>query len=399
MKINKWTKLLMSAGLLSLPAVALADGTPAPSTVLTSLSSTTLSGYVDTSAVWKLGSGNANMPGRVYDGADVQDGFNLNVVSLTLDKPLDDTLWAAGYHVQMLMGPGAAKRGTGLLSSSSTTEFSFNEAYVNLKVPIGNGLEVHVGQFGTFNGYEAYDTYKDPNWSRSYGFFNETSAHTGVAAFYKVNDMITVQGGVGNVGLFNSQVDAKSPVESAKAYLAMITFTAPESMGFLKGATLSGGFTTGPNVGNGPYAEQFYVGGTIPLPISTLSLGYAYDYTANIKQFIAADPTVDGGYANAIALYILWQATEKLKINTRLDYTTATVGWYDPQGVVPGQDNDKLGSLTVTADYSLWKNVVSRAEFRWDHSFDDVSRFGGTVAGEPRDGNAVSLALNIIYLF
>jgi hypothetical protein len=261
MNMSKWTQVLLSAGLISLPAVVQAEEAPQPSTVLTSLSATTLSGYVDTTAVWKFGTGNANMPGRVYDGPDVQDGFNLNVVSLTLDKPLDESEWAAGYHVQMLMGPGAAKRGTGLIASSGITDFAFNEAYVNLRLPVGNGIEMHVGQFGTFNGYEAYDSYKNPNWSRSYGFFNETSAHTGVAAFYKFSDMFSIQAGVGNVGPFNSQVDAREPfTESAKAYLAMATFTAPESMGFMSGGTLSAGYTTGPNVSGGAHVDQYYVG-------------------------------------------------------------------------------------------------------------------------------------------
>jgi hypothetical protein len=389
--------MLLSAGVVSLPAVMLADDQPPqPATVLTALSSTTLSGYVDTTAIWKIGTGDANMPGRVYDGPDVQDGFNLNVVSLTLDKPLDKSDWSAGYHVQMLMGPGAAKRGTGLIASSTTTEFAFNEAYVNLHVPVLNGLEVHVGQFGTFNGYESYDTYKDPNWSRSYGFFNETSAHTGVAAFYNVNSWMTIQGGVGNVGPFNSQVDAKSKVESAKAYLAMITLTAPDNWGWMKGASVSGGYTTGPNAVGNEHVHQFYVGGTTPLPVTGLSLGLAYDYTANINQFISGNPDDGGGYANAAALYILWQATEKLKVNTRLDYTSATTGWYD---AVHTSGPDRLGSLTVTADYSLWKNVVSRVEFRWDRALDGSSPFGGTVAGVPRDKNAVSLGVNIIYIF
>src|SRR6266568_9156438 len=152
MKISKWTKMLLSAGLVSIPAVVLADDAPVPSTVLTSLSSTTLSGYVDTTAVWKFGTGNANMPGRVYDGADVQDGFNLNVVSLTLTKPLDATdEWAAGYNVQLLFGPGATKRGTGSLIGGGG-DVSFNEAVVLLRVPVGNGVDLKVGQFGTYNG-------------------------------------------------------------------------------------------------------------------------------------------------------------------------------------------------------------------------------------------------------
>lgn len=395
MKMSKWTQVLLGAGLVSLPALAVAQtpapaaAAPQPNSVLTSLSATTLSGYIDTMALWKFGTGNANMPGRVYDGTDTQDGFNMNVVSLTLEKPLDESEWAAGYHVQMLMGPFAAKRGTGLIASSGITDFSLNEAYINLRVPVGNGIEFHVGQFGTFNGYEAFDTYKNPNWSRSYGFFNETSAHTGIAAFYKFSDCLTIQGGVGNVGPFNSQVDAKGPIESQKAYLGMATLTAPESFGFLKGATLSAGYTTGPHVGNGNSVEQFYVGGGIPLPITGLTLGYAYDYTGEIAQFITGNPNKHGGYANAAALYVLWQATEKLKVNTRLDYTTATRGWYAPTGP------HRLGSLTVTGDYALWKNVITRAEFRWDHALDGSSPFGGP----GQDSDAVSLGLNVIYQF
>jgi hypothetical protein len=397
MNMSKWTKVLVSAGLIGVPALLQAEDAAKaePSFVQTAVSSTTLSGYIDTTAIWAPGTGNANYPGRVYDGGDVQDGFNMNVVSLSLDKPLDDSEWAAGYHVQMLFGPMAAKRGTGSILPittpggtvpvSSVSDFAFNEAYINLRVPIGNGLELHVGQFGTFNGYESFDTYKDPNWSRSYGFFNETSAHTGVAAFYKVNDSIMLQGGIGNVGPFNSQVDARAPVESQKAYLGMVTLTAPESFGFLKGATLSSGYTVGPNVAGTTHIGNFYVGGNVPLPITGVTLGYAYDYTANVVG--------QGTYANAAALYLLWQATEKLKINTRLDYTTATAGWYGPTGV------DRLGSVTTTLDYSIWKNVISRFEVRWDHALDGTSAFGGTTPGVGDDVNAVSLELNLIYMF
>ena len=407
MKMSKWTQVLLSAGVISLPAMVHADDTnaaPIPNSVLTSLNSTTLSGYIDTTAIWKPGSGNANMPGRVYDAGDTQDGFNMNVLSLTLDKPLDEGEWSAGYHVQMLFGPNAAKRGTGSIIPittgtggtapvSSVSDFAFNEAYISLRVPIGNGIEFHVGQFGTFNGFEAFDTYKNPNWSRSYGFFNETSAHTGVAAFYKFADWLSVQGGVGNVGPFNSQVDARAPSESQKAYLGMFTLTAPESFGFAKGATLSAGYTVGPNVAGGPHVNQIYIGGTLPLPVTGLAIGYAYDYTSEVNQFITGDPTVHGGYANSAALYILWQATEKLKLNTRLDYATSTPGWYG--ATAP----HRLGSVTMTADYALWKNVISRGEVRWDHSLDGSTPFGGTTPGVGRDGDAVSLELNLIYLF
>jgi len=62
MKFNKWTLTLAAAGVVSLGSVA--QGEEAKNQVLTALSSTTLSGYVDTSAIWKFGTGNQNMPGR-----------------------------------------------------------------------------------------------------------------------------------------------------------------------------------------------------------------------------------------------------------------------------------------------------------------------------------------------
>jgi predicted porin len=172
----------------------------------------------------------------------------------------------------------------------------------------------------------------------------------------------------------------------------MITLTAPESFGFLKGATLSAGYTTGPNTTPGAHeVDQFYAGGTIPLPVTGLSLGWAYDYSGDL-----AVGAQTHGYANSIAGYLMWQATEKLKLNGRLDYGSATTGWYAVQG---GPGAHRIGSFTATADYSLWKNVISRAEFRWDHALDGSKPYGGETAGAPTQEQAVSLALNLIYQF
>jgi len=392
MKINKWTQVLLGVGLVSIPAVTHAEETI--TALQSALTSTTLSGYVDTTATWKFGTGNANMPGRVYDGPDTQDGFNMNVVSLTLTKPLDEGSWSAGYLAQLLLGPGATKRGTASLIGGGS-DVSFNEAVVLLRAPVGNGIDFKIGQFGTYNGYEAYDTYKNPNWSRSYGFFVESSAHTGVSASYKFSESVSVMAGVGNMAGFNNQVDAKySGAESKKAYLAMVTLTAPESFGFLKGASLSAGYTGGVNgPTSGWMQDNFYVGASVPTPISGLAVGLAFDYTAGIG--------FKNSEAEALAAYLSYQATEKLKVSTRFDY-----GWGDDTmyyssataGGATGQRN-KLFSLTTTADYSLWKSVISRAELRWDTCATGDHPFGGTVAGTPANKNAVSLTANIIYQF
>lgn len=390
MKINKWTQVLLGVGLVSIPAVTHAE--EQLSSLRTELTSTTISGYVDTTATWKFGTGNANMPGRTYDGTDTQDGFNMNVVSITFAKPLDESEWAAGYVVQTLMGPGATKRGTRSLVGGAAGDFSFNEAAVLLRVPVGNGLDLKVGQFGTYNGYEAYDTYKNPNWSRSYGFFIESSAHTGVSASYKFADWVSVMAGVGNMAGFNNQVDAKydpSISESEKAWLGMITFTAPESFGFMKGASLSLGYTGGKSTPTAQYMqENYYLGVSMPTPLDTLAVGFAFDYTTGIAG--------KDEEAGAIGTYFLLQATEKLKINTRLDYGFGDNGQYY---AAKAGSNNKLLSLTITADYALWKNVISRLELRGDSALTGGQPFGGTVAGTPKDRTATSITGNLIYQF
>src|SRR6266705_2514754 len=117
MKCNPWTLALISAGLVSVPAMMNAE--EKPSSVLTALSATTLSGYVNTSAIWEPGTSSASIPGRAFDGPSAkQDGFNVDVVSLMLAKALDETAWSAGYTVQLWLGPDAAGFNTSFPNAS-----------------------------------------------------------------------------------------------------------------------------------------------------------------------------------------------------------------------------------------------------------------------------------------
>jgi len=60
----------------------------------------------------------------------------------------------------------------------------------------------------------------------------------------------------------------------------------------------------------------------------------------------------------------------------------------------------KALALTETLQYDLWKNVVSRLEFRWDHSLSGADAYGGTGPGAPPSAeNALLVAANLIYKF
>src|SRR5256714_10323179 len=167
MKFNKWTVGLAAVGVVSLASAARAE--EKVSTVMTALSSTTLSGYVDTSAQWNFGTGNAHLPDYKFGGSSKADGFNLDVIQLRIEKPLDEQDWAAGYRVDLWAGPDANALGTQSTLSSGSSDFAIRQAYVLLQAPLGNGLTFKLGVFDSIIGYESVESPNDPNYTRSYG--------------------------------------------------------------------------------------------------------------------------------------------------------------------------------------------------------------------------------------
>src|SRR2546427_6300563 len=145
MKVNKWTAGLAALGVVSLASVAQAEE-KAASTVMTALSATTLSGYVDTSAQWNPGPGDQRLPDYKFGGSSKADGFNLDVVQIRIEKPLDEQEWAAGYRVDLWAGPDANVLNTQSVFAGHG-DFAVRQAYVALRMPVGNGLDWKVGVF------------------------------------------------------------------------------------------------------------------------------------------------------------------------------------------------------------------------------------------------------------
>src|SRR5438876_5859257 len=201
MKLNQCTLALAAAGVVSLGSVAQAEEKEHQmSQVLTAVSSTTLSGYVSTSIIWKPGTSNAGIPGRAFDApASKHDGFNLDVVSLMLAKPLSEDDWAAGYTAQLWVGPDAVGFNTSAPNlAGAGGDLAAKQAYVELRAPLGNGILFRLGHFNYIGGYEVPDSGDDANYSRSYAWTLEPASHTGLLASYKVTDALSLAVGVAN---------------------------------------------------------------------------------------------------------------------------------------------------------------------------------------------------------
>src|SRR5690606_2310055 len=108
-----------------------------------------------------------NTPPYSFGGPSKADGFNLNVVQISLEKPLDESEWAAGYRVDLWAGPDANRLFTQSIDASAEADFAIRQAYVNLRMPVRNGLDVKVGVFDTIIGYESVASPNNPNFTRS----------------------------------------------------------------------------------------------------------------------------------------------------------------------------------------------------------------------------------------
>jgi hypothetical protein len=352
---------------------------------------------VDTSAQWNFGDGN-NANGPLYKfGPGKADGFNLNVVQLRLEKALDESEWAAGYRVDLWAGPDANTLGT--QSAGPGADFAVRQAYVVLRTPVGNGLDWKIGAFDSILGYESVEDPSNPNHSRSYGHSIEPQTHTGVLASYRFSDMISASAGIANtVGpAINGRANPPK-AQSYKTYMGSVTVTAPSSWGSFAGSTLYGGIVNGFSARSGrtiastpDNQTSWYVGATLATPVTGLRVGAAFDYL-DVHNASTATPGADGD-AWSIAGYGSYQATEKLSLHARIEYLEDKAYFF--YGIPEAQ----IFAFTATAQYDLWKNVISRLEFRWDRSVGGDNLFGGVGTGPANRKDAYMLAANIIYKF
>jgi hypothetical protein len=393
MKLNRWTLALAAAGIVTVPSLVRADD-PQPNSLLTGIASTTLSGYVDTSAQWNFGTGNDNLPPYTPNGVPggtKADGFNLNVVAITLNKPAAAEGWSAGYNATLLFGPDAVGYNPSF-GTSSPGDFSLKDTYVDLRVPLGNGLDIKLGTYTEILGYEVFETGNNPNYTRSYGYAIEPTQMTGALATYQFSPVVTTMLGICNA--WSAGINARSSppkAESFKTYMGGVMLTAPDTLGALAGSTLMGGVINGYDAINAVTKTSWYVGGTLTTPIKGLKAGVAYDYVT-FGQNTIGGASNHSGYQHAAGLYLLWTVTEKLTSNTRGDYLSQS-----DYLAIPGLPPSAF-AVTETLQYELWKNVLSRLEFRWDHAEHGLA-YSGTVAGTPTRADAYVLALNLIYKF
>jgi hypothetical protein len=161
-----------------------------------------IGGYVEVGWTYNFRNVRVNQ-GRVFDFEN-QDP-TLNQAVIYIDKAIDfkKKEFQLGGHFEMMYGADARLiHANGIfdhygLGDGPENQFDPTQFYIDMFLPVGNGLNIRAGKFVTLLGQEVINPTGNALYSHSYLFgFAIPFTHTGVYATYAFTDAITVDFGI-----------------------------------------------------------------------------------------------------------------------------------------------------------------------------------------------------------
>ena len=308
--------------------------------------STTLSGYVSTS--YHFGPDGGSDPYALAPAN--RNAFSLDVIGLSLRRPLDEWLFDTGFRVDLWLGPDASLLDSG--ASANTVEL--RQAYIDLRVPIADpreagearSLDLRLGVFDSPLGYESIDRNQNPHYTHSWGFTIEPTLHTGLLAMYPGVDAL--ENGesdylfsLGVANTVDPRINGVAENVNRKTLLAGFTWLLPDSFGRLGGTAVSAGYVNGRARTGAETIQNLYLGVGLPLPSDRWSLGLVYD--ARILDGAGNDDSVFGAYLGH-------RLNDKLSLNLRGEIFQDGAKLFNSES---GAEQSDGHGLTATLDYNL----------------------------------------------
>ena len=353
--------------------------------LVSAMNKMTISGFVQASYFYDTRRpGDGFIDGYLWNTED--NSFSLNKFKLTVaSDPVASDKWDAGYRVSLLFGDDAPDLNTGgAFGTGGNTSFNdLREAYVELNVPIGTGLDVKAGELISLLNWESGNGgAANPNFSQgNQWWFTGDGPSAGVQATYNFTDKIGLTVRVDN-GLFQGPVD----VNSGKNFSGSLAFKPTKNLwinliGWYESA--SGG--SGSDISGISTIGGFQV-------TDKLGTGWEVDYFNFSSSANASDLWSVGGW-------IWYDFTPKVDLALRADYVDNRDGLLGP-AVRPGAglpfspDSDgHLGSVTLTLNYKPVPNIKIQPEIRYDYT----SYSGGLEVNGKKD--RIIVGCGVSYLF
>ena len=336
---------------------------------------------------------------RIFDVNSNQVRPNLAAFVLQREAKAEGTGWDRfGFHVKFNAGRDSDFIGGTNLSSWT----DFQEFYVQYLAPVGRGLNIQAGQINSLVGYEVVESPYNANYSRSWLFgLGQPFTTRGVRTSYEFTKQVSLS--VGAIAYINSaraDTDFNPLVEYALA-------VSPTEKARL---TLYG--LAGPRDGptGTPGGTLLLVGGFLSFQLSDQTSAVIESYYANQSNSSTISAGKNARWDGA-ALYLIHDFTKEWGIRVRGEIFEDAGGYVTCQGTTAYQPRanvcfgatsetaapaiaQTLWEFTGTVQYKPFASVVTRLEYRYDKSNQNVFQLGGRATSyQP------TLSLDLIYLF
>jgi hypothetical protein len=349
--------------------------------------------YLEASWVWNLtGAGRDDVNElRVYD---FDAGFTFNTAELSVKKAPSER-YPFGFGLVLTAGLDSQKNHVLGMFRDRDDEFPFRntrkydvlEAYASYRLPLGRGLTLTAGKFGSPLGYEAVESPLNLNVSRGYLFGPAGPlAHVGALASYPVAGWLEITAG---------------PVvgwDVAEDNNSALSWTGVAGLKPRPDLAVDLGWITGPEqdgTDDHPRTLLDLVVRYTGVRRLTLALNADYGWEPEEAALAASGTRRD---ADATwwgwALYAGWDWAERFRTAGRLEYFTDLEG-VRTGALGPGR-KVSLWAVTATVQYRLWRGLVGRLEFRHDAADGEVFRTRGPEAA-PTSRTLDTLTVSVYY--
>ena len=421
------------AALVAVASLSLADSAPEASAqdtkklvqnnfVETAQKGVKLSGYVDAGYSYNFtgaSNGTDTVSGRFGSDTAGKGDFNLYAVKIALEKALTSENKAqAGFRADVMIGEDAAYLSNrtavqgGINDDQNSNALFLEQAYVNIRAPVGNGWDFKVGKFVSILGYEVIE--RPGNMNITYGLLWQQFPlfYTGVLSSYKFDEYLD-----GKLGVVNgSNTDNNTTTGGGSdgcAVLAALNVTAPGG-----NANWSNNFQYSSNSENDTAVSSTSNTGFIAGNNNSTGGAYTFIYDswgnwspkfANDKLLFAFDATI--GTSNAgrtggesttwcgASAYAKYQFNDWFSLSSRGEYLHGnnyekignSLNYDLSTGVDPNnQSGMDLWEYTITAGFNVIDNLLIRAEYRLDWGVNSV--YGVTPGANQTDTTVDSVS-------
>jgi hypothetical protein len=344
-------------------------------------------------------------PGPIQPGPFTHQRSNhmmLNQVVLRFERMVDTTKFDVGGLIEVMYGSDAARihsAGLGYNGSDITDDnnpndpdavnnshpinhFDIVQAYANINLPVGNGLQVMVGKWVGLLGYETIDPRGNPFYSHSWAFSAVPGTMTGILGSYAINESLAMK-----LGISRGWDMATEDTNGAIDVTGQVSYIINKQM------TVLLNYSVGPeNAGdNGHYRTAinpiFYWQVTEALKIGVEGL---YVYDGGLNQGTTGSTHSYGDVWGAV-LYVGYKVNDMFTINGRFEKYHSYSDGLGAQGVASGYVSSgapvptlnvyssTLGVTIVPMPKDPWlKGISLRPEIRYDFSEDHIFPANGS---------------------